>query len=75
LTAPDGRVTFIRPNGGGPWEHDVKELQPFEIDIVRGGAADFSNVQGGVTSTEEIVKQPVGSWHDFLQGMAFKGRR
>jgi hypothetical protein len=53
----------------------VKELQQFEIDIVQGGAADFSNVQGGVTSTEEIVKQRVDSWHDFLPGMAFKGRQ
>jgi hypothetical protein len=63
------------PTAGEPWEHDVTELQQFEIDILRGGAADFSHVQGGMTSTEEIVKQPVDGWHDFLPGMAFKGRQ
>ncbi|HET6396447.1 MAG TPA: hypothetical protein VFF91_06360 [Pseudoxanthomonas sp.] len=51
----------------------MREPRDSGIAAVRGGKADFSGVQGGVRSTEQIVKKP--QWHDFLPGMAFKARR
>ena len=33
----------------------MKELNSTEVNLVFGGAADFSGVTGTVTSTEEIV--------------------
>lgn len=50
----------------------MRDLDELEVQEVRGGTADFSNVQGGVTSTEQIIEPP--NWHDFLPGMAFKSR-
>ena len=50
----------------------MRELNEIEIQAVQGGEADFSNVKGGFSSTEEVVEKP--NWHDFLPGMGFKSR-
>ena len=49
----------------------MRELDVIEIDSVGGGMAvcyDFSNVTGGVTSTEEIQPETL------FEGRAGKGR-
>lgn len=39
----------------------MEELNPEEMELVGGGEADFSNVVGGSSSTEEEIKVPCSS--------------